>query len=583
MNSNEQPPTRDDGKSGSVSRARGKTLTTFGVGGLPIINHFLGRARVEEFLRSAMTDDQRCKISPDVGVLALIQNYLMSRQPVYGIQEWAQELSPDLLQLTEEQMLSLNDDRVGRCLDRLFDADCPSLILALTRHVMKEFDVELGEFHNDTTTITFHGGHDDASQENRVRGKWTPIITHGHNKDHRPDLKQLLFSLTVSSDGAVPVAFGVENGNVTDDQVHQETWELLCKIVESADFLYVADSKLATRANMSFIANRGGRFVSVLPRTRSEDEDFRQRVLAGEITWHEILRKFDAKGRVKDIISATQEEVSTSEGYRLLWFHSTRKVELDIKSRGNSVRRAVALLEDLSQKLSSPRTRYRDESKVHKEIEKRLASCGATKWITYSLKQIEEEKFVQEGKGRPNSDTRYRREVKLRFELSFDLNDQNLDDAAKQDGVFPLVTNDRKLAAKDILNAYKRQAHIEKRFSQLKTQFQVAPVYLKSTSRIVALLTVYYLALLIQALIERELRREMKGVGMESLPIYPEHRECKAPTTRRTLDLFDNIERHVLTMPGGASPTKFATELSEAQELVLQLLQVPGDDYDVDQ
>ncbi len=48
------------------------------------------------------------------------------------------------------------------------------------------------------------------------------------------------------------------------------------------------------------------------------------------------------------------------------------------------------------------------------------------------------------------------------------------------------------------------------------------------------------------------------------------------------MDLFDNIDRHVLTTPGGASPTRFATELSEAQELVLQLLQVPDDDYDVD-
>lgn len=581
MSTNHEQPNRREGKSGSVSRSGGKTLTTFGVGGLPIINHFLRRAKVEEFLRRVLKDDKRCTISPAIGILVLIQNYLMSRQPIYGIQEWAQEIVPDLLQLTRRQMLSINDDRVGRCLDRLFDADCPSLVLDLTRHVAKEFDLNLSEFHCDTTTISFYGTYVEATVENRIRGKWTPIVTHGHNKDHRPDLKQLLYNLTVSSDGTVPVAFGVESGNVTDDQVHQKTWDLLCEIVGSPDFLYVADSKLATRDNMAYIANRGGRFVSVLPRTRSEDRDFRQRVLREDIPWHEVQQKVDDQGRVTDVISATNEVASTSEGYRLLWFHSRRKVELDNTARGNSVRRAVVLLEELSQKLKSPRTRYREESKVHREIEKRLAKCGAKEWITYSVTEIEEEDFVQETKGRPSAETRYRRKVRTQFRLSFDLDNQKLDDAARQDGVFPLVTNDRTLPAEEILKAYKRQANIEKRFSQLKTQFQITPVFLKSISRIVALLTVYYFALLIQALIERDLRRSMKREGIDALQIYPEQRNCKAPTTRRTLHLFDNIERHELTTPNSKSPSVFATELSEAQELVLQLLQISRDDYDV--
>jgi hypothetical protein len=238
-----EPKKRSDssGKSGSTSRAGDKTLTTFGVGGLPIVNHFLRRTRMEEFLRDALKDDKRCTISPALGIQVLIQNYLLSRQPIYGIQEWAQELRPDLLQLTKRQLLSLNDDRIGRCLDKLFAADCPALVLAMTQHVVKEFDLDLSEIHNDTTTISFYGNYVEPTVENMLSGKWKPIITYGHNKDHRPDLKQLLYNLTVSSDGTVPVAFGVESGNVTDDQLHQKTWDLLLDIVGSPDFLYVAD------------------------------------------------------------------------------------------------------------------------------------------------------------------------------------------------------------------------------------------------------------------------------------------------------------------------------------------------------
>jgi hypothetical protein len=73
---------------------------------------------------------------------------------------------------------------------------------------------------------------------------------------------------------------------------------------------------------------------------------------------------------------------------------------------------------------------------------------------------------------------------------------------------------------------------IEKRFSQLKTDFEVAPVYLKSVHRIEALLCVYFFALLAEALMERQLRQAMQRKEIEALPIYPEGRSCRWPTAR---------------------------------------------------
>jgi transposase len=550
------------------------------VGALPILNRVIARARLPDFLREFMVEDKRCTVSPINGTLVLLKNYVVSREPIYGVGEWARQFRPELLGLSARQVSSLNDDRVGRCLDRLFEADCPSLALAITRHVVEEFGIDLSEIHNDSTTVTFFGQYANASEERVVRGRVAPAIIWGHSKDHRPDLKQLLYNLTVSSDGAVPVVFGVENGNVTDDKTHQGNWDLVCQIVGGPDFIYVADSKLATYENMSYIARRGGRFLSVLPRTRGEDQAFRQSLLTGTVEWEEVDRRCDENGVLVDTVRSAKQPAMSSDGFRLLWFHSSRKVELDRQTRANRVRRAIGELSSLRLKLRSPRTRYTEESQVAKAVAKCLAEVGATEWMTVEIRPEERDVFHQDGPGRPGANTKYRKEVKKRFDIRFDENRPAIEEAEKQDGVFPLVTNDRGLSVKDVLLTYKRQSRVEKRFSQLKTQFQVAPVFLKSVHRVVALLTIYYLALLVQALLEREIRRGMRETGTDSLPLYPEDRECKAPTTRRIIDLFENIQLHELRTPRRGSPIRFPTELSALQRDVLRLLHVPETDYD---
>jgi hypothetical protein len=113
--------------------------------------------------------------------------------------------------------------------------------------------------------VTFSGAYLDAAQETKRRGQTRLAITWGHNKDHRPDLKQLLFILTVAKDGGVPVYFQAKSGNVADDRTHRATWDLLCTLTGRRDFLYVADCKLASTANMAYVHGHGGRFLTVLP------------------------------------------------------------------------------------------------------------------------------------------------------------------------------------------------------------------------------------------------------------------------------------------------------------------------------
>jgi transposase len=561
---------------GADAHAAGHTLTSTRVAALPVLDRLLRRLRLDEFLRGHLPhEDGRARVPTPTALLILLKNLLISREPLYGVGEWAARHVPGLLGLTPTQLPALNDDRVGRALDRLFDADIPSLTLAVVAHAVREFGVDLDELHNDSTTITFHGDYEGADRERTLRGRLRLAVTHGHNKDHRPDLKQLLYILTVSRDGAVPVQFRVESGNATDDRSHQGTWELLCKLTGRRDFLYVADCKLATAENMAHLHQHGGRFLTVLPRTRAEDAAFRAAVQEGRARWELIHERRDDDGQVIDRFSAHEPEATTSEGYRLLWFHSACKAELDALARHKRLERVSTALAELRTKLTSPRTRYRERAKVAQAVDTILREGEAEGLIEITVAERTVETYRQEKRGRPGPDTKYVRSQATRFDLSWRLDHDRLAEEARCDGVFPLVTNVTAMTALELLMAYKQQPMIEKRFSQLKTDFVVAPVFLKEVSRIQALLCVYFFAILVESLLERELRRAMERAAVESLPLYPENRACRRPTARRVIDLFEDVQRHELVARGEA-PIIFTTELTRLQRKVLRLLGMSG-------
>jgi transposase len=560
---------------GGTARAASGTLTSYRIAALPVLEGILGRLRLEAFLRDHLPhEDRRSRVSTATGLMILLKNLLISREPLYGIGEWAARYAPEWLGLTPTQLPSLNDDRVGRCLDRLFDADIPSLTLAVVAHAVREFTVNLDELHNDSTTVTFHGDYEAADQQRTLRGKLRLAITHGHNKDHRPDLKQLLYILTVSRDGAVPVHFRIDNGNATDDRSHIETWKTLCELTGRRDFLYVADCKLATAENMAHIHQHGGRFLTILPRTRSEDTTFRTAVREGLNRWKPIHDKFDDEGQLIDRYHIHEPEATTAEGYRLVWYHSTRKAELDALTRHKRLERATAALSELQAKLASTRTRYRDQAKVAQAVDAILSDGDVEGWLVVEIKPRTTETFRQDRRGRPGPRTRYVRSEATRFDLSWRIDHDRLVVEARCDGIFPLVTNQTSVSAVDLLLAYKQQPMIEKRFSQLKTDFVVAPVFLKEVSRIQALLCVYFFALLTESLLERELRDAMTREGVESLPLYPEGRACRRPTARRVIDLFEDVQRHELVTEGRAAVV-FMTDLTRLQRKILRLLGRP--------
>jgi len=556
-----------------IARADGIELTSHRLGALPIVNELLRRMKLEETLSAYLPRrDARSKVSTVAVLMTMVRNIVLAREPTYGVGEWAAQFAPEALGLRKPECAALNDDRVGRALDQLFGADYESALLTMARHIIEEFAIDTSQLHNDSTSVRFCGKYADAAEPQHVFGKKTLEIRRGHSKDHRPDLKQLLFILTVARDGGVPIHFTPASGNITDDQTHKATWDMLRSLLGHPGFLYVADCKLATKDNLRYIDGQGGRFVTVLPRSRKEDDKFRRRLREDPPELKRLAVRPLEGHESPDIISLG-ETTLTAEGFPLHWIHSSRKEELDRAARIERVNDTLAELRDLRAKLASPRTRYRDRGRIEKKVGKILDGHRTRRLVPVQIYTIEEERFRQARPGRPTRETQYVRVVRERFDLVSDIDNEEIAAEALEDGYFPLVSNDHALSPLEVYHAYKKQPRVEKRFSQLKSHYNIAPVFLELPHRIEAIFCLYFIAMTVQALIEREARRGMERHGLTSLPIYPESRACEAPSTRRLLRLFRNVQRHVLDTNG--TKTVFNTKLSEAQRTILRMLNIP--------
>jgi transposase len=549
------------------------------LGALPVVDHFLRRIGLQPLLaRHLPPGDPRVALPAGVAIGLLVRNLCVAREPLYGLREWAERHDPGLLGLNVGETDLLNDDRVGRALDQLFDCDRGSLLTELMLGVIAEFGVDCSQLHNDSTSISLHGDYTAADGRQRG-GKPTPQAALGHSKDHRPDLKQFVLTLTISADGTVPLAHRLLDGNVTDDQTHIETWDGLVKLVGRPDFLYVADSKLATREQMAHIHSRGGRFISILPRSRAEDGQIRDWAQTHAFDWTEACRRpGKRKGDPEQIYWTAPAPVPTSEGHRIVWVRSSQKTARDAEARRAQIEQGMLALEAVQARLASPRSRLKTRVAAEDAARAALAAAGAQRWLSFEIAQTTQESFRQEKRGRPGDKTRYRKTEKAIFTLSFKVDDAQVAYDAATDGCFPIVSNDRELSDPELLAAYRYQPNLEKRHHQLKTVLGAAPVELKSPSRIEGLACCEFIALLAQCLIERELRAAMTRDGVTELALYHEGRATRAPTAARVFDLYADATRNHLASSGETIQV-FEPDLTPLQRQVLDLLAVPQNAY----
>lgn len=315
------------------------------LGPLPLVNHFIDRIGLEEILARYISSDARCAVTHARALGVLLRSIIVEREPIYRQQETVHGFACGMFGISSEEMEHVSDDRLGRALDRLFDADRAALLTEVVLSVGQRFGVSFDELHNDSTSISFCGGYRSASGR-KIRGRCAPAITYGHSKAHRPDLKQLLFILTMSADGNLPVAFRCTDGNMSDSRTHIETWNALCKVAGRKDFLYVADSKLCSRENMDTIDRANGRFVTVMPRNRLEDKEFRLWIQTNIPDWESVWDRPDPRysDGPRDCWFVHRAPLPSAETWSVVWVWSTL---LTLRQEARRRRNIAAAIEEL--------------------------------------------------------------------------------------------------------------------------------------------------------------------------------------------------------------------------------------------
>jgi transposase len=471
--------TRQNGNPHHVITEQGPaSLRPHLIGPHPILNHFLERMEFSRIVRACLGNRYKGILDHAQTLSVFIQNIILSPAPLYRIAEWAQPIDPAGLMLSLSEKRSLNDDRVARSLDALVTPRARTLFFRLVLKIIEQFELDTKRIHHDTTTVTFTGLYKTSTSR--------PRITRGMNKDHRPDLKQLVFGLNVTADGAVPISHDIYSGNRTDDTIHLGNVDSLRQLLGRSDFIYVADSKLATRKNLDHVAKYDGKFVTVLPRTRVEDKQFRKSLRNGTpIRWRKLLEieNHRRKSDPPDIYYSTADgPQKTSEGYRIIWIRSSQKTELDAIARETSLEKAEVELFDLNTRLNLGKLSKRPA--IQKKIKEILSRHNCERFLQVRIASSTHIETKHIGRGRPKKDAPVKQIRTRVYHLNVSRNKDELRAEARTDGVFSLTTNleSSKAPKKEILLIYKYQPYVEKRHALFKSELEVAPVYINYCS-----------------------------------------------------------------------------------------------------
>jgi transposase len=551
------------------------------IGALPIINRVIERLELKELLSAFVPADKRDKVFPAITLLLLLRNLLIVRRPLYKIPPWAKGFVPSLLGLPQDAEKYLNDDRIGRSLDRLFRADFRSLITKLAVTAVVKYGLDLSQIHNDATASRHTGEYPDADGSPAFN-KETHRITHGHpKKDGRPDLKQLLYVLTTTADGCVPIYVSIDHGNTADVKTHIPNWKAIRRVTKTPDFLYVTDCKLCSEKNMTFIDRNGGRFLSVLPANWLEYKQFHELIRTHDVAWEDVATKKSIRRKTDPPIKYRGYEAPDGLrlGFRLLWFWSSEKEANDRATRDRKIQRAEAKLQAISKKIGKKGSQLTSKEKIMEKAQKVLRKYRVEQWLKVDVDTTETEQKKKTGPGRPGPNSTYVTQKKVHYALRWNVDALTLQLEARSDGIFPLTTNDKKLSMLEALDAYKGQPMIEKRFQQLKSVFNLRPVLLQNHLRVEAFLVVYFLVLLVETLIEREARNLMEEHGIKELPIYAEGKPCKAPTASAIFQALEGVHRVQLSDKYGRVIGDFNGEVNDAQLAIMDLFGISAKEY----
>ena len=421
------------------------------------------------------------------------------------------------------------------------------------------FDLATDRGHFDTTSVNVWGDYKDSQA-----GGDAPHITYGYSKDKRPDLKQFMMSL-LCVEGNIPLAGKVQDGNAADTQLNNEELERLSSLIkatgqERKDFLYIADCKLVTKANLELMGNDP--FITRLPASYKAHAEAVDAALKAD-TWETIgtLNQTTTSSNRPAADYKVNEQTIELYGkkYRAIVVHSsnhdkqrTKRIEREI---GEAEAKIIATCKQGQKDL------YQCQDDAKESLKKLKQNFQGGLWEVTG--EIEEIKAY--GPGRPPAKGPKKvKSISYRLKLQRHQNTQRISKHKERAGCFVLLTNtttdpesqEKSYSARDCLTNYKGQYGVERNFSFLKEPLIVNDIFLKKPERINALGMIMILSLLVWSLMERTMRRTQteKDLKLQDLD--------RKPTKRPTSFIMIHKFRGILVMRRGrerclASPLSY--------------------------
>jgi transposase len=440
----------------------------------------------------------------------------------------------------------------------------------IAKRAVDRCDINCRHVHFDTTSVSLFGDYIGFPQN---EDSLPYEITYGYSKDHRPDLKQFLFSM-LSVECTVPIFGKIENGNGSDKAINNT---LLTSIssrmaefgMASGAFIYIADSALITEENLERLGDET-LFISRLPANYNECA----RVIHEAVShagWEEIgiiAETKPTKNRPGTSYRSYETHVELYEKpYRAVVIHSS----------AHDSRRQKRIERELQ-------TEHKDLRAEMKKAEKIDYACQAdaqaaamrlenAKSVYYQVTAEVQERPTYK-RGRPKGGVREL--AVMRYGLSASLTEDEAAVASLREeaGCFVLVTTVPKADeteegydSRSILHAYKEQHGIERNFGFLKDPTLVDSLFLDSPERIEALGLILLSSLLIWRLMERTMRRSIEQRD-EPIPGWD-----RKPTRRPTSFMLTTKFSGVMIIKIGQQ-RRLNGEFSTEQKLFLSTLGV---------
>jgi transposase len=491
---------------------------------LGIIAGIIDEIGIVEKINEIFLMDSREKVNTGEVVKAMILNGLgFVSRPLYLFPEFFKDKAVEHLIGAGIKAEDLNDDKIGRVMDKLYKYGLSKLFLTIALEVVKKYGIGTKYSHLDSTSLHLHGEYNkcpnNLEQELEINREKPIIITQGYSRDHRPDLKQCILDLIVSDDGDIPLFFRGASGNESDKAVFAH---ILVEYSKQIDFesIMVADSALYSENNLKLMSKM--KWISRVPLSIKAAKNLVKAFINKE------LKASDIKG-----YSYLEEKVSYG-GIEQRWLlvESTERKKADLNRLDKKIQEEFLKANKQVAKLE--REEFANKSLAELKIQETTA-----KLKYHQISDWEITETLNKGKTAV-----YRVKCKFRENQKLITQQQN------SCGRFILATNildTQEIESVEILKIYKEQQSTERGFRFIKDPlFFADSLFVKNPERVETMMMLMALCLLVYNLGQRQLRMSLKA--QEATVKNQLNQSTKFPTLRWIFQCFQGI--HLLIVQG---------------------------------